>query len=510
MAEWKKVIVSGSNAELNQVTASYFVGDGSALTNVLAGSVNIDGFLDGTGITVATTDKLLISDAGVEKYINISQLPFTADTNTTSTADVRSAGALMDDEVTNLADVKAFDTTDYATSTQGTKADAALPLAGGALTGAITTNSTFDGRDVASDGSKLDLIEARADLTDTTNVVAALTAGTNVAIAANGTISSTDTNTNTQLSDTYVIGLFSGGTNVSIASDGTISSTDTNTDTNTTTTVDVTAAGALMDTEVTNLAQVKAFDTTDYATSTQGTKADAALPLAGGALTGAITTNSTFDGRDVASDGSKLDLIEARADLTDTTNVVAALTAGTNVAIAANGTISSTDTNTQNNAATTIAMFSGGTNVTLASNGTISSVNTNTTTTADVKTALGASLGAFTMGDSNDTVTILGNLTVSGATTTLETTNMVVTDSLIGLNNGGGARDVGIVDSRSTSGIGYDTSESRWGFDASGADVATNVIGFDAYAAAVVTSDLVAYKKVGNIRVQSGEIYIYG
>ena len=37
------------------------------------------------------------------------------------------------------------------------------------------------------------------------------------------------TNTDTQLSDAYVIGLFSGGTNVSIAADGTISSTDTDT-----------------------------------------------------------------------------------------------------------------------------------------------------------------------------------------------------------------------------------------------------------------------------------------
>jgi hypothetical protein len=35
-----------------------------------------------------------------------------------------------------------------------------LPLAGGALTGAVTTNSTFDGRDVATDGTKLDTIEA--------------------------------------------------------------------------------------------------------------------------------------------------------------------------------------------------------------------------------------------------------------------------------------------------------------------------------------------------------------
>ena len=43
------------------------------------------------------------------------------------------------------------------------------------------------------------------------------------------------------------------------------------------TTADVTAAGALMDGEVTNLAQVKAFDTTDYATAAQGSTADSAL-----------------------------------------------------------------------------------------------------------------------------------------------------------------------------------------------------------------------------------------
>jgi hypothetical protein len=145
--------------------------------------------------------------------------------------------------------------TDYATAAQGTTADNALPKSGGAMSGAITTNSTFDGRDVATDGTKLDGIEALADVTDTTNV---------------------------------------------------------------------TAAGAVMDSEVTNLAQVKAFDSADYATAAQGATADAALPLAGGALTGAVTTNSTFDGRDVATDGTKLDGIESGADVTDTANVTSA------------------------------------------------------------------------------------------------------------------------------------------------------------------------------------------
>ena len=52
-----------------------------------------------------------------------------------------------------------------------------------------------------ADHTKLNAIEASADVTDTANVVAALTAGTNVSIAANGTISSTDTNTTYSVGD---------------------------------------------------------------------------------------------------------------------------------------------------------------------------------------------------------------------------------------------------------------------------------------------------------------------
>ena len=77
-----------------------------------------------------------------------------------------------------------------------------------AFSGDITLTGTVDGRDVATDGTKLDGIEASADVTDTANV---------------------------------------------------------------------TTAGALMDSEVTNLAQVKAFDSSDYATAAQGTTADSAL-----------------------------------------------------------------------------------------------------------------------------------------------------------------------------------------------------------------------------------------
>ena len=106
------------------------------------------------------------------------------------------------------------------------------------VTGNVAVSGTVDGRDVATDGTKLDGIEANAtgdqtnaeiraaveaatdsnvftdadhtklngieasaNVTDTANVVAALTAGTNVSIASNGTISSTDTNTTYSVGD---------------------------------------------------------------------------------------------------------------------------------------------------------------------------------------------------------------------------------------------------------------------------------------------------------------------
>ncbi|MAO24502.1 MAG: hypothetical protein CMJ25_27465 [Phycisphaerae bacterium] len=318
---------------------------------IAATTVDVNGILDVSGNIVAggTVDGRDIATDGTK----LDGIEASADV--TDTTNVTAAGALMDSEVTNLAQVKAFDSADYATAAQGTTADAALPKAGGAMTGAITTNSTFDGRDVATDGTKLDGIEASADVTDTANVT---TAGalmdsevTNLAqvkafdsadyaTAAQGTTADAALPT-TGGAMTGAITTNSTFDGRDVATDGTkLDGIEASADV--TDTANVTTAGALMDSEVTNLAQVKAFDSADYATAAQGTTADAALPKAGGAMTGAITTNSTFDGRDVATDGTKLDGIEASADVTDTTNVVASLTAGSNITIAADGTIAST------------------------------------------------------------------------------------------------------------------------------------------------------------------------
>ena len=301
-----------------------------------------------------------------------------------------------------------------------------------------------------ADHTKLNSIEASADITDTTNVVASLTAGTNIAIASNGTISSTDTNTTYSIQDgelsqnnftnadhskldgieasadvtdtANVVGALTAGNNVSIASNGTISSTDTNTtysvqdgelSENNFTDADhsklnAIEAGATADQTATEIrALVESASDSNVFTDADHSKLngieasakDDQTITAGSGLSGGGTGNVTLSHSDTSSqasvngsgrtyiqditldtyghvtglatatetvtdttysiqdgelsqnnftnaDHSKLNAIEANADVTDTTNVVSALTAGSNISIASNGTISSTDTNT--------------------------------------------------------------------------------------------------------------------------------------------------------------------
>ena len=82
--------------------------------------------------------------------------------NTTANAALPKAGGAMTGAITTNSTFDGVDiaTRDAVLTSTTTTANAALPKAGGAMTGAITTNSTFDGRDVATDGTKLDTIEA--------------------------------------------------------------------------------------------------------------------------------------------------------------------------------------------------------------------------------------------------------------------------------------------------------------------------------------------------------------
>jgi hypothetical protein len=109
----------------------------------------------------------------------------------------------------------------------------------------ISVSGTVDGRDVAADGTKLDGIESGA------------TADQTAAEIKTAYESNADTNAFTDAEQTKLSGIETGA--------------------DVTDTLNVTAAGALMDSEVTNLAEVKAFSSADYATAAQGTLADSAL-----------------------------------------------------------------------------------------------------------------------------------------------------------------------------------------------------------------------------------------
>jgi hypothetical protein len=129
------------------------------------------------------------------------------------------------------------------------------------ITGNISLSGTVDGRDLQTDGNKLDLIEAEADVTDATNVQ---------------------------------------------------------------------AAGALMDSEVTNLAQVKAFDSSDYATAAQGSTADSALQNVVEDTTPQLGGNLDLNSNDITGTGN--------------INITGTLQTSSNAIIGGNLTVSGTTT----------------------------------------------------------------------------------------------------------------------------------------------------------------------
>lgn len=106
--------------------------------------------------------------------------------------------------------------------------------------------------------------------------------------------------------------------------------------------------------------------------------------------------------------------------------------------------------------------------------------------------------------------TITGDLTVNGTTTTVNSTNLNIEDKFILLSSGSSTgNDAGLVVDGADTSFGWDDSEGRWAFDADGAAFNQSSITADAYAAAVVVTDDANYRKNGNIRVESDEIYIY-
>jgi hypothetical protein len=181
----------------------------------------------------------------------------------------------------------------------------------------------------------------------------------------------------------------------------------------------------------------------------------AALPKAGGAMTGAITTNSTFDGRNVSVDGAKLDGIcsGATANIGTITCVAAGngltgggssgsatltVGAGTAITVAAGTVGVTTACNTAWNAKTTCT----GTVCTLGNLGvtaTAAELNYTTGVTSAIQTQLNAKLPKYSGSVSNvsnsgytTAFTVVGNslgshirLSVTGTATGIVVSNLI-------------------------------------------------------------------------------------
>ena len=102
--------------------------------------------------------------------------------------------------------------------------------------------------------------------------------------------------------------------------------------------------------------------------------------------------------------------------------------------------------------------------------------NADVTDTVNVKSALGGSLGDFTLGDSDDSttvagsLTVAGNLTISGTTTTIDSNNVNIGDRIITLNSDltgtpPASEDAGIEverGSQTNKTLVWDESAGRW------------------------------------------------
>jgi hypothetical protein len=150
------------------IEASYGTRSTGAIDNIIIGANTpaAGSFTTVNGVTPATaqyTTTLNSKLNGIEALADV-----------TDATNVTAAGALMDSELTSIASVKALN--------QGVATTDTPTFAG------IITSGNVDGRDVSVDGTKLDGIEAAADVTDSTNVLASLVGQEVVATGFTGTL----------------------------------------------------------------------------------------------------------------------------------------------------------------------------------------------------------------------------------------------------------------------------------------------------------------------------------
>lgn len=572
MASWKKVIVSGSVAELNNlfvtnsITASAYSGDGSALTGVAATSLNIDAFgSDHTSITIADTDKFAISDAGTEGRINASQIA-TYVFNKASDSGDATIGA--DGGITINANSVALgtDTTGNYVATLANATNGGSTIANGSAEGGAAT-FTLNLNDLAaaavdvsadsiaiidandSNGSKKESIadfvagiagdglsasEGQLSISETGDI-SAVTAGAGLS----GGGSSGAVSLAIDLSEFSAVTPANGDSFLTLDSDGSTEQLTTTTALATlfagsglTATNSVIAVDTLNQDTTGNAATATALETARNFTTT-GDVVVASTSFDG---TGNFTAAATIQANAVEGSMLNNNVISGQDD------IGAAIASGDELLISDGGTIKRTDVDRLATffAGAGLAESEGvmsvgaGTGIDVAANAIsvdVSDFMTNgsnnrivTATGADAMNAeANLTFDGSTLSVTGD-ATISGNLDVNGTLTTIQTTNLAIKDQFITIASGSqSAADGGIIVSKQADGagfaLGYDTATTRWAFDN---DLAVDATGLtpDSYVGTVTFSTSAASGNptyggsdngYGAIHVETdtGDIFIY-
>jgi hypothetical protein len=525
----------------------------------------------------AATDSNVFTDADHSKLNAIE-----ASADVTDTTNVTAAGALMDSELTSIADVKALNqslvtgasptfvgltltgdlevqgTTTTINSTtvdigdnivalngtgaalgglhindangpksgsllwdgtnnkwiggqSGSEVDVAFLKGQGLLSGSGQIATDISGSFVSASnalGSRIDNITSTITLSADSGTNDTYTTGETLTFTGDNSI--TTTVSDNQIAISIANGVVSGSAQVvALVEAGTDSNTFTDADhsklnaieasADVTDTANVTAAGALMDSEVTDLAGIKGVTiSTLQAKPSEGAFAD--------------------------GDKTKLDAIEASADVTDTTNVTAAgalmdsevtalaLIKGLTAAqISGSGDVRFEALNAATSSYATVL----GSSIVSASVLSSPSQGTVRLATNGVNTDVDSGLQT---GDSPTfaSLTLTGDLNVNGTVTNINSTDLNIEDKFILLNSGSASGNSGIIAQNSSSNgegtaLFFDDTANRWSLDYAGANANTDVVAADARIAAVaLANDDANYQKDGNIFVDgSGDVFIY-
>jgi len=603
MASWKKVVVSGSAISQLNNDANFISSDGQGILSGSAQiSADISGSLSAAALVALGANLISGSASDVRTFLNVEDgatgdqtnaeirtaVEAASDSNVFTDADhtkldgieasadvtdatnVTAAGALMDSEVTALALIKGltaaqisgsgdvrFEAINAVTSSYATKLGQSLVSAsvlsshsqGTVRLATNGVNTDVDTGLQTGDSPTFTNLTLTGDLevqgTTTTIDSTTLDIGDNI-IALNGTgavlggLHVNDANgpasgsilwdgTNNQwiagASGSEVKILRSTGDNVISGSASQVRTfLNVEDGADVTDTANVTSAGALMDSELAEIATVKAL--TAAGISGSFVSASNALGTRIDNITSTITLSADEGSNDTYTTGETLTFsgdnsitttvsdneitISIANDVVSGSAQIAADISGSgNVRFEAlNAATSSYATKLGLGivSASVLSSPSQGT-VRLAVNGVNTDVDTGLQTGDDV---------TFANVTVSSDVTINGNLTTTGTVTNINTSDLSIEDKFILLNSGSASGNSGIIaQNSSTNGLGtalfFDDTENRWSLDYAGANANTDAATADARIAAVALDDTDAnYQKDGNIFINdSGDVFIY-